>query len=171
MVAKVQDSNNIAMPATVPAAYRHRLDTALSAKNTTNTLSTPLKDAQAALDAAKNALALITNSIETLHLAVARETRTARGILSGVNKASSKPKAVVGAVPPKTPAGLDDPSRAAWERANLTPPQRHYARKLRGACLYCGISTHSQESCPELAKKEACGLLPNPVGNATQPCA
>ena len=29
---------------------------------------------------------------------------------------------------------------------------------LRGACTYCGISTHHRDSCPELLAKKAGGL-------------
>jgi hypothetical protein len=77
-----------------------------------------------------------------------------------------------GAVTPMPPAGQDELSRAAWELANLTPEQRRQARMLRGACTYCGISTHLRDSCPELAKKTggvngvaaaSQGILPNPA--------
>jgi hypothetical protein len=93
---------------------------------------------------------------------------------AGAEKTSPAPRTVpFGAVTPMPPAGQDELSRAAWELANLTPEQRRQARMLRGACTYCGISTHLRDSCPELAKKtggvngvaaaSSPGLLPNPT--------
>jgi hypothetical protein len=92
---------------------------------------------------------------------------------AGAEKTSPAPRTVpFGAVTPMPPAGQDELSRAAWELANLTPEQRRQARMLRGACTYCGISTHLRDSCPELAKKTAGvngvaaaspGLLANPT--------
>jgi hypothetical protein len=92
---------------------------------------------------------------------------------AGAEKTNPAPRTVpFGAVTPMPPAGQDELSRAAWELANLTPELRRQARMLRGACTYCGISTHLRDSCPELAKKTggvngvaaaSPGLLPNPA--------
>ena len=88
------------------------------------------------------------------------------------NRAAGAEKPTVfGAIMPMPPAGQDEISRAAWERANLTAEQRRQARMLRGACTYCGISSHLRDACPGLAKKntsvnsmaaESSGILPNP---------
>ena len=88
------------------------------------------------------------------------------------NRAAGAEKTTVfGAITPMPPAGQDEVSRAAWELANLTPEQRRHARMLRGACTYCGISSHLRDACPGLAKKNASvnsmaaassGILPNP---------
>jgi hypothetical protein len=92
---------------------------------------------------------------------------------AGAEKTGPAPRAVAfGAVTPMPPAGQDEVSRASWELANLTPEQRRQARMLRGACTYCGISTHLRDSCPELAKRTGGvngvaaappGLLPTPA--------
>jgi hypothetical protein len=55
--------------------------------------------------------------------------------------------------PPDSLNSLDEAARAAWERTNCTVDERRQLRMQRGACTYCGISSHTRDKCPELAKR------------------
>jgi hypothetical protein len=55
--------------------------------------------------------------------------------------------------PPDSLNSLDEAARAAWERTNCTVDERRQLRMQRNACTYCGISSHTRDRCPELAKR------------------